>query len=312
MGLLDEIRDDLVNESVGLSNTLRKAKILASRLGVSEFRDWLHFELNGYPDEDKTPQYRRFRPVNMGTFHGPLQSQMKNVVLPTYNLPDWVRDFAENFVFLEGVGHLEGIVAADSDSFRRRWPQELLMVARKYINLSGEMVLVDAEQPLPIHVVSGIIDKIKNVLLDFILDLQENEVAPEEMESDTETRQVVRNLFEFNIYGGHNVVAGGENVHQTTTLVQKGNRKSLLNHLRKREISENDLGELKDAISSERRAPKGELGPKVGGWVGSMMSKAATGIWKVSVETASKFLSGNCRFGPMRAAAGPWRHVQSG
>ena len=31
-----------------------------------------------------------------------------------------------------------------------------------------------------------------------------------------------------------------------------------------------------------------------------------------SHHIACKFLSGNCRFGPMRAAEGPWRHVQSG
>ena len=200
------------------------------------------------------------------------------------------RDFAENLVFLEGVGHLEGMIVGDSDSFSRKWPQELLMIAREYISFSGGMVLVDASQPIPNHVVSGILDKIKNVLLDFMLDMQENAVAPEDMEFDVEKRQVVRNLFKVNIYGGQNVVAGGENVHQEATLVDVGNHKSLLNHLREQDISESDLHALKDAISSERHAPKGELGPKVGGWVGDMVTKAASGVWKVSVETASKVL----------------------
>ena len=290
MGLLDEIRDDLVNESMGLSNTLRKAKILASRLGVPEFREWLQFELNGYPGADKAPQYRRHRPINMGTFHGPFQSQMKNVVLPTYSLPDWAKDFAENLVFLDGVGHLEGMLAEESDSFSRKWPQELLMVARKYIKLSGGMVLVDAWQPIPNHMVSGVLDKIKNVLLDFTLDMQENEVGLKDVKTDVEKRQAVRNLFHFNIYGGQNVVAGGENVHQEGTLVHEGNRRSLLKHFRERGISEGDLDELKEATSSERHAPKGQLGPKVGGWVGGMVAKASSGVWKVSVETASKVL----------------------
>ena len=34
MSLLDEIQSDLVNESADLSNILRKAKILASALGL--------------------------------------------------------------------------------------------------------------------------------------------------------------------------------------------------------------------------------------------------------------------------------------
>ena len=83
MSLLDEIRTDLVNESAGLSNTLRKAKILASAIGLPEFREWVEFELNGYPDRDKVPSYRRFRPTNLGTFAGPFQSGVNNVVLPT-------------------------------------------------------------------------------------------------------------------------------------------------------------------------------------------------------------------------------------
>ena len=34
-------------------------------------------------------------------------------------------------------------------------------------------------------------------------------------------------------------------------------------------------------------------------------------VHRGQVTGANKFLSGNCRFGPMRAAEGPWRHVQS-
>ena len=39
MSLLDEIRTDLVNESANLPNTLRKAKILASEIGLPECRE---------------------------------------------------------------------------------------------------------------------------------------------------------------------------------------------------------------------------------------------------------------------------------
>lgn len=290
MGLLDEIRDDLVNESAGLSNTLRKAKILASRLGVPEFREWLQSELNGYPDEDKVPRYRRHRPINMGTFLGPFQSQMKNVVLPTYKLPDWAKDFTDNLIFLEGVGLLEGLLDGESESVNRKWPQELVIVAREHIEVSGGMVLVDAWQPIPNHLVSGTLDKIKNVLLDFMLDMQENEVGLEDVKRDVGKRQVVRNLFNFNIYGGQNVVAGGENVVQDGVLVREGDRESLLSHLREHEVSEGDLDELKDAISSERPRLRGEFGPKVGRWVGGMVAKAASGVWKVGIETGSKLL----------------------
>ena len=67
--MLNEIRDDLVNESVELSNTLRKAKILASALGLRELREWADFELSGYLEEDQVPSYRRFR-LNNDIYNG--------------------------------------------------------------------------------------------------------------------------------------------------------------------------------------------------------------------------------------------------
>ena len=107
MNLLDEIRSDLVNESASLANTLRKAKILASEIGLSEFREWVEFELNGYTDWESVPEYRHVRPANLCTLSGPFRSMDKNVVLPTSHLPEGVKDFAENLTFFEGVGELE-------------------------------------------------------------------------------------------------------------------------------------------------------------------------------------------------------------
>ena len=47
MSLFDEVGTDLVNESAKMSNTLRKDKVLASEIGLPEFRAWVDFELKG-------------------------------------------------------------------------------------------------------------------------------------------------------------------------------------------------------------------------------------------------------------------------
>ena len=53
MALMDDIRSDLIDESASVSNTLRKAKMLAYDLELPEFREWVDSELNGYPDLKK-------------------------------------------------------------------------------------------------------------------------------------------------------------------------------------------------------------------------------------------------------------------
>ena len=288
MSLLDEIRSDLVNESANLSNTLRKAKILASAIGLPEFREWVDFELNGYTDRDSVPSYRRFRPINLGTFTGPLQSGANNVMLPTYNLPEMVKEFAENLVFFDGVGALE---AQTSNSYERKWPQEMVMLARDAMKMTGGMVLVDVQQPIPAHLISGVLDQVKNKLLDFVLGLQESNITSEDLDNRTVETEVARTLFNINIYGDRNIVASGEQVNQRVNIVQEGNIDSLLGFLREFNIDDDDLGELKDAVSSEPIASDGSYGPKVRAWLGGMISKAASSTWNVGLQTASKVLT---------------------
>ncbi len=295
MSLIDDIRTDLVNESAGLSNTLRKAKILASEIGLPEFREWVDFELSGYPDKDKVPSYRCFPATNLGKFSGPFQSGLRNVVLPTYNLPNPVKDFAENLVFLEGVGALEGILAQESTSYQKKWPQEFVFLSREAIPMSGGMVLVDAYQALPPYLISGILDNVKNKLLDFMLGLQESEGTSEGLNKGVVGQEVIRNLFYMNIYGNHNIVASGENVNQEANLVQEGDVSSLLNHFRELNVSTDDLREIEHAVSQEKEALNGEFGPKVRAWIGGMVSKAASGTWKIGLDTASKVLMDSLR-----------------
>ncbi len=286
--MLDEIRSDLVNESASLSNTLRKAKILASALGLPEFRDWIDFELGGYPDRDSVPSYRRFRPTNLGTFAGPFQSGVKNVVLPTFDLPDTVKEFAENLIFFDGVGALE---AQASSSHQWKWPQEMVMLAQNSIQMTGGMVLVDAHQPIPSHVISGVLDQVKNRLLDFVLGLQESNVTAEDLDNRTVEPEVARNLFHINIYGDRNIVASGERVNQKVKIVQEGDIDSLLESLREFNVEDDDLSKLKDAVLAEPSATSGSYGPKVQSWLGGMISKAVTKTWNVGLENASKLLT---------------------
>lgn len=289
MNLLDDIRTDLVDDSANLSNTLRKAKILAGTMGLPEFREWVDSELSGYPNKDKVPSYRSFPGLNLGTFLGPFE-KVENMVLPTYNLPDQVKDFAERLVFVQGVGALEGMLAQKSESFEVSWPQEYVFLSREAMKMVGGMVLVAAHQPVSPYLIVGVLDNVKNKLLDFILGLQKSNVTSESLDKGTVEPEVVRNLFQVTINGNHNIVASGENVHQKVNAVQKGEIDSLLNHFRELNVDSDALRELEDAVSSEPSVSKGKFGPKVHAWIGGMISKAASGTWKVDLSTAPSVL----------------------
>ncbi len=290
MNLLAEIRADLVNQDASISNTLRKAKILASSLKLDEFKDWIKHELEGYPGPDQLPDYRRSTPTNLGTFTGPFQGKVTNMVIPTYNLEKPVKEFAENLYFFDGVGELEGMLKAKGDSMQRRWPQEFIILSRDKLTLSGGYTLVDATQPIGKHIIEGILDNVKNKLLDFILALEESNIPIDEKEIKPENRDQIRNMFNINVYGNNNVVAGGENVRQEANSIVENDIAGLIAYFRQNKIHEEDLDSLKIAIKEDGTITKKAFGNKVKAWLGTMIAKAASGIWQVALNAAPAIL----------------------
>ena len=176
MNRILEIREDLISGSEDLSNILRKAMVLAIEIELPELRDWVRRELNGYVDGDTIPSYRSMKPTNLGTFAGGWGRLNRNVRLPTFNLPEPVKQFAEHMEFYDGVAELQGMT---EKTFNRPWPPEMVILSRDALPMEDGTVLIEANQPVPGYVVSGILGSIKNRLLDFILELDASDITPE-------------------------------------------------------------------------------------------------------------------------------------
>jgi len=56
--LIDELQLDASDGSVSVSDLLRKALVVAAKLGVSDIPEWINKELSGYHDGDTLPSYR--------------------------------------------------------------------------------------------------------------------------------------------------------------------------------------------------------------------------------------------------------------
>lgn len=59
MGIIQEIQDELLSPQCILSETMRKSYIPAVKLGLTELKEWLDLETQGYPNDiDQVPTYR--------------------------------------------------------------------------------------------------------------------------------------------------------------------------------------------------------------------------------------------------------------
>ena len=285
MDAIQEFINELTQHDVDLTSTLRRAKALTNNLHSPELDEWLDWELYGYTDPQEVPEYRRLPTANYGNFAGPNEGTAEGLLIPTENLPQQVKEFAENLVMLDGVGALQ---AHGAEPDERVWPPDLVMAAQEATALKGGLFLIKAYQPIPASVYPDILEQVRNRLFDFLLDLQNNTGAPEE----GNRFETVGRLVNYHIYGGDNVITTAEQVNQQVSIVRKDDAASLLEYLRGQGVGEEDLQDLRDAVSSEPEAlPDGNYGSRVGAWLGNMLTKASTGAWEVGLEAASKILT---------------------
>ena len=58
-GLVSELQRDALDTNVKVSELLRKAYVVATKLNIPDFKNWIQKELNGYGfDKDEIPNYR--------------------------------------------------------------------------------------------------------------------------------------------------------------------------------------------------------------------------------------------------------------
>ena len=289
MNRILEIRDELINRDTDLSNVLRKAMVLSTEIELPELGFWVRRELNRYVDGDKIPVYRSMKPSNFGTFAGPWNSWAKNVPIPTYNLPQLAKEFAENMELYDSVAELQGMTEG---TYRRQWPPEIVLLAQDALKMADGKVLVEASQPIPGYMIRGVLDSIRNRLLEFILELDAGNITPETVADGTAEPQQARQIFNLNIYGDSNVVAAGENVTQRSRTVQKNDIESLATLLRTLDVDQDDIYEIASALQQDPIGSDGSFGPKVNSWLGKMINKAASGTINVSAEAAATALTG--------------------
>ena len=152
-------------------------------------------------------------------------------------------------------------------------------------------LLIDSYQKVPHVFFAGVLDSVKNRLLSFILDLQDMNATPEALNDGSIAPEAIRNSFNINITNSsNNVIAVGENVHQTVGTVQKGDVNSLLDYFRTQNVNQQDLDDLRIAVSAEPHASNGSFGPRVRAWLGTMVSKSVSGVWHAGVADASTML----------------------
>lgn len=168
MSLLQEIQAAATDGTTDLETLLRKCRILASRLKNNDLKNWVQWELDGYPHDVNLPEYRIISCQSFGQFLGAFGRQLNNAPIPGNCIPSEARDVLTSIKMRQGVGSLKSIEnTSESGAVRFALPADLNAIIgdRIYegfvLALGWRMISVDA--------IDGILSTIRNRVLNFTL-----------------------------------------------------------------------------------------------------------------------------------------------
>jgi hypothetical protein len=104
-----------------------------------------------------------------------------------------------------------------------------------------------------------------------------------------------RGLFNNAIFGNNTtIVVGDHNKQNVSTVINVGNFGELANVLRKENVAEKDIDELKAAIEKDAGLQEHQdkkFGPSVKSWLQVMLSKAVDASWQIELSVAGSLLA---------------------
>lgn len=168
--LAENILMDLMNNG-SISDILLKTKIFASKKGDKELLDWVSHELEGY--EEKTPKYRILNSGLRVEVHVPYQGIVRLDFPVDIIENDDARNRLSNIPFFSPIGEIEDL--CNNTEGDDRISMKVPVFAYRYMSGFINGNIQDAYQYTTKAAVGQIVTAVKNVLIDFLLKVGEEE-----------------------------------------------------------------------------------------------------------------------------------------
>jgi hypothetical protein len=171
-GLLEQIEQDVLDESTPTAAVLRKCLLLGGHAGSTELRDWARKELHGYDSVEELPDYRWVpAPVKIDAQLGP--RQFSQTIHP-HDLPAEVQKAGidERVPFFGPLAELEDLASQDKDFHQMSLPHAstiLKIIAAENTNPRQAIDRVYWEVSKP--AIRGMVDHVRTTLVELIAEL---------------------------------------------------------------------------------------------------------------------------------------------
>lgn len=168
--LVLELQRDALAPSVPILNLLRKALVVAKKLSIKEFREWIELELNGYSTGAKIPEYRLVRGElkAWNPYHG-------WVPIILINAPEVAKTISKRYI-AQPISELEALQRSEDNILMIKFPKTAELQLMQTFHLDLQPVLHISKTSI-----SGILEATRDVILTWSLKLEEDGIIGEGM-----------------------------------------------------------------------------------------------------------------------------------
>ncbi len=179
MGAIHELQNEAIS-SENISNLIRKAYVVAKKLDLKEFEEWLYNELNGYKDCNNIPPYRNVvcELVAWNPYYG-----WTPVIIEDTKISDIISNRKIN----HSISYLVKI-RNESDTAYFKLPNDIR-------NLISEMCDFNTKyaNSFSTSCIDGIIEVVRNNILEWALNLEKRGIVGEGMTFTDKEKEIVKN-----------------------------------------------------------------------------------------------------------------------
>lgn len=209
--LVIDLQKSSLDSQISTINLLRKALVVAKKLKLNDFENWINFEMNGYKNIDDIPEYRKVYGQLKGwnPFNGWIptlidcDAEMQNM-LTTRKITD-------------SISELEFLMQNEGDSLCVNYPGNMEATLGKLFGFETKYQLFVNKSQF-----QGILETVRTTVMKWALELECDGILGEEMLFNNREKEIAihKNYTVNNFYGN---IDNSQIQQNTNKSIQKNN-----------------------------------------------------------------------------------------
>lgn len=193
-----DLQNEVTKSDCDIVSVLRKAHLIAAKLGLTDFDKWILCELNGYKSGDTIPDYRIIRGSlkALNPYYG---------WIPAMIADKETEDLICNKKVYTSIPEIVSLCKREKDGLKSEFPGKILETLNEMFDYP---IPTTFELHFSVPAMASIVEKVKTTILEWTIKLESEGIIGEGMRFDTGEKETAKTIPQTinNYYGNTSVI----------------------------------------------------------------------------------------------------------